>query len=935
MAIAHVGNIGTNTNITNNQANITVTLTAGASAGDLVVVLVAVDNNQTASGSSSAVSGVSDNSGGGNTWTKAVGWCYSSGSTNSGADCSLWYSKLAGALSTSNIITATFTTATTSDCQAITVHRFTGAGLAIEGTATGSATAAADPPSLNITTANIQCLRIRGIASESSATTALTVTSSWTALTQAVADKGTTTTSQAIRGEFRISTGTGDASDPTLFSADHASVYAAFKETARTLTADAGSYNYVGRATDNLVLLVHCDGADASTTFTDSVGRHTVTRNGSAEVDTAQSKFGGASAKFVGPSAYLSSDGSSDFSFGTGDFTIDLWVRFNTQTGTHVLYDSRTGSGAPSRAPLIATVNTNTWIFHDAAGIVIDSGAIGINTAQWYHVAVARASGSTRMFIDGTQRGSTYADSNNYGIASVSPTIGGYGGEGTDGWIDEVRVHKGTALWVQNFAVPTAADSPFGLVYNRRLTSAAGSYSYTAGAVVTLKKGRPFTGAAGGYTYTGTVALLKRSRIMPALAGSYTYTGTAASLYYGRKVAANAGSYNLTGTAASLYYGRKVAADAGSYTYTGTAAAFFYTRAMSAGAGSYVYTGSDVNLTYEQVNEYILPADVGSYALTGTSASLNYGRRFVADAGSYTYTGTAAALRRGYAVAAGGGSYTYTGTAAALNYARKIVANAGSYSLTGTAASLYRGRKVAANAGAYSYTGTAAAVRYTRIMSAAAGTYSYTGTDANLTYEQVGEYILQVDPGAYALTGTAALLKVGRQPLTADAGSYLLTGTDADLIYVVITHYGLAADSGSYSITGGDADLQYSGEAVPEAPPGAGGVWVVHTFTRKKWRQYKARERELEKKRRELERALKNKQEQKARLEAKVARLEERGEQDEAAIAAAYAVQILPIVIEFRVQIIAIDAELERLRQQIAAMQQEQEEEEIALLLFS
>ena len=46
-------------------------------------------------------------------------------------------------------------------------------------------------------------------------------------------------------------------------------------------------------------LLLHCNGTDGSTTFTDEIGK-TVTANGNAQIDTAQSKFGGASGLFDG-----------------------------------------------------------------------------------------------------------------------------------------------------------------------------------------------------------------------------------------------------------------------------------------------------------------------------------------------------------------------------------------------------------------------------------------------------------------------------------------------------------------------------------------------------------------------------------------------------------------------------------------------------------
>ena len=87
----------------------------------------------------------------------------------------------------------------------------------------------------------------------------------------------------------------------------------------------------------DVVLLLHMGGTDGSTTFTDEKG-HTVTANGDAQIDTAQSKFGGASALFDGSGDYLSVADSADFEFGSSDFTIDGWVRLHgyaTLNGSH------------------------------------------------------------------------------------------------------------------------------------------------------------------------------------------------------------------------------------------------------------------------------------------------------------------------------------------------------------------------------------------------------------------------------------------------------------------------------------------------------------------------------------------------------------------------------------------------------------------------
>ena len=74
--------------------------------------------------------------------------------------------------------------------------------------------------------------------------------------------------------------------------------------------------------------LLHLNGTDASTTITDESGT-SWTANGNAQIDTNNSKFGNSSGLFDGNDA-LSSVDSDDWYFGTGDFTIDFWVYFNS-----------------------------------------------------------------------------------------------------------------------------------------------------------------------------------------------------------------------------------------------------------------------------------------------------------------------------------------------------------------------------------------------------------------------------------------------------------------------------------------------------------------------------------------------------------------------------------------------------------------------------
>jgi hypothetical protein len=208
----------------------------------------------------------------------------------------------------------------------------------------------------------------------------------------------------------------------------------------------------------NVSLLLHMDGTNGSQSFVDSSNNNlTITVNGDAQISTAEKKFGNGSAYFRGNSApgdALILNGSSKFAFGTDDFTIEFWAYVISYDGN--IYESRGLDEEGDRATIY--VNSNNFIFYDAGNRIVSDSK---NTYQWYHVAVSRSSGVTRLFIDGVQEGANYSDSTDYGIGSNRPFIGGYNETASDGWfngyIDDLRITKGVARYTANFIPQTAA----------------------------------------------------------------------------------------------------------------------------------------------------------------------------------------------------------------------------------------------------------------------------------------------------------------------------------------------------------------------------------------------------------------------------------------------------------------------------------------------
>lgn len=203
-----------------------------------------------------------------------------------------------------------------------------------------------------------------------------------------------------------------------------------------------GGYEEILRGAD-CTLLLHFEGADGSTTFTDETGLQTWTAGGNARIRTANSRFGGSSLYLDGSGDYIlpgASASPAGLAFGTGDYTVDFW--FNGNAGFDgLLWDSRSGSSTSGR--LLFGVGPGD-------GITVPSG-------EWHHFARTRQAGTRRTFIDGVLLSSA-AEATNFASGFNRPVIGCDGnGLGTafwEGFIDEYHVRKGTAQWVSNFSPP-------------------------------------------------------------------------------------------------------------------------------------------------------------------------------------------------------------------------------------------------------------------------------------------------------------------------------------------------------------------------------------------------------------------------------------------------------------------------------------------------
>ncbi len=212
---------------------------------------------------------------------------------------------------------------------------------------------------------------------------------------------------------------------------------------------------YGGYGNDSYVkLLLHADG-DGNAFADDSSSENTITAYGNVTQSNTESKFGGKSAYFDGNGDYLSFPNSSDFAFGTGDFTMDFWINAPSQGNMFIL-------GGRSA---VGTMHITTGTSGELVGVLRYVGTSEILSSvliadnSWHHCAIVRHEGTVTLYVDGENVGSG-TDTSNYTNTSGTWWMGinDYGNPSyqdfLNGYLDEFRISKGIARWTSNFILP-------------------------------------------------------------------------------------------------------------------------------------------------------------------------------------------------------------------------------------------------------------------------------------------------------------------------------------------------------------------------------------------------------------------------------------------------------------------------------------------------
>lgn len=215
-------------------------------------------------------------------------------------------------------------------------------------------------------------------------------------------------------------------------------------------------------------ILLHMDGSNGGTTFTDSNAggsAHTWTAS-SATTSTTQIKFGTASLSTGAAVGKITTPDSADFTLGSGAFTIDCWFYRSGGDGTsRFICGQMDSAGTASTRTAELTLNpSNVILFRVyAGGSPTDvTGTTTFTTTGWNHVAGVRTGNILRLFVNGVQEGGDVAFSSTVQDSANAYGVGGLGEFATslfNGFIDEFRLSVGTARWTANFTPPSAAYS--------------------------------------------------------------------------------------------------------------------------------------------------------------------------------------------------------------------------------------------------------------------------------------------------------------------------------------------------------------------------------------------------------------------------------------------------------------------------------------------
>ena len=249
-----------------------------------------------------------------------------------------------------------------------------------------------------------------------------------------------------------------------------------FTITPTTNTANAGTFSLTFRASDGVNLatavaefslvfqitnsnyttsLITTNGSTGqNTTFTDSsTSSHTLTASGNVhQTSFSPYRHGGYSAYFDGTDDFI--EGPAVDLMGSGAFTVECWAYINSTVSTAT--DAFLAQYQSNQKFIFGVKSDVVRVWMAGSEVLVGTTNI---IGEWHHFALVRDSNnSCQVYIDGVAEGSAFTNTTDFSTSLENFEIGSWdngAGSDLDGYITDLRVVKGTAVYTAAFTPPT------------------------------------------------------------------------------------------------------------------------------------------------------------------------------------------------------------------------------------------------------------------------------------------------------------------------------------------------------------------------------------------------------------------------------------------------------------------------------------------------